>query len=139
MPQFRMKSPPTAGGSYPPPRSSKFVIPPLSLPLLSPLLLKIGETFGQIAMTMNWLFCPGFPTGLLAKIQKAINSSPAATTVLYVKTNGLKLNYKTDCSVCSLGSNIKRGKALAELEKVTNQARRESEGARRENARWSGC
>ena len=119
--------------SNPPPRKATFSIPNLSLlllPSLSPLLLKIGKAIANIAMifmvlSLSWLACTQLP--LLAKIQKATNDSLTIATVSGDHLAGIETHYRLFYDLQIQISEY--SKALAEVERVTMQAKEKSKNA----------
>lgn len=101
-----------------------FSIPTLSLPSLSPLLLMIGQAFAKIAMkfmvlSLPWLACTQQP--LLAKIQKVTDDSLATATVSGGQWAEIEMQHRLSYDLHREIS--KHSKALAELERVSRQAR----------------
>lgn len=119
--------------SNPPPRKATFSIPNLSLPSLpslSSILLKIGKAIANIAMifmvlSLSWLACTQLP--LLAKIQKATNDSPMTATVSGDHWAGIETHYRLFYDLQIQISEY--SKALAEVERVTMQAKEKSKNA----------
>lgn len=128
MPQCDAKSrPPGWTGS--PPKKGRFATPTFSLPslpLLSPLLLKIGNIASIfIALCLPWLACTQLR--LLVKTQKGIDSSIVKTAISGDQWRGIEQHNRLffDLQVAL----SEHSKASAELEKVTAQAEEESEQA----------
>lgn len=119
--------------SNPPPRKATFSIPNLSLPSLpslSSLLLKIGTAIANIAMifmvlSLSWLACTQLP--LLAKIQKATNDSRTTGPVPGDHWAGIETHYRLFYDLQIQISEY--SKALAEVERVTIQAKEKSKNA----------
>lgn len=116
--------------SDPPPIKATFSIPTLSLPSLSSLLLMIGKAIANIAMifmalSLSWLACTQLP--LLAKIQKATDGSLATASVSGGNWAEIEMHHRLSYDLQREIS--ERSKALAEVERVTRQAREESKKA----------
>lgn len=106
--------------SNPPPRKA---IPTLSLPSLSPLLLKIGKTIAKIitislVLSLSWLACTQLP--LLAKIKKATNVPLTTATVSGDQWADIETHHRLFYDLQTEISG--RDKALAEVESVKMQA-----------------
>ncbi|MCJ1342835.1 hypothetical protein MMC31_001024 [Peltigera leucophlebia] len=129
MPQYHVKPHPAAGSSNPT-TNPKFAIPTLSLPLLSTLLVMIGEAFANIAMAfivfcLPWLACGKLP--LPNKIQQATYNSLAAATLSEEQWDEIEPHNRLFCELQVAIS--EHGKGLAEAEMVMIKEREGNEEA----------
>ncbi|MCJ1342134.1 hypothetical protein MMC31_000314 [Peltigera leucophlebia] len=108
MPQCHMKPRPAAWSSNLLPKNLKFAIPIFSLPSLSPLFLKIGN--------ISWIF-----------IALSTDSSLVTTAVSGDQGHEIELHIRLFCALQVTLSEHKD--ALAEADKVTMQAKKESDKA----------
>ena len=129
MPQCPTIPRPSTRSSNPCLKHAKFAIPifsPSSLSSLSPLFLKMGNIVKiSIALCLPWLACTQLR--LLAKIQKATDNSLVTTVESGDQWHDIELHNRMFCDLQVTLSEHK--KALAEAEKVTIQAKEDSEKA----------
>lgn len=126
MPRHHSKPRPVGGSNDPPSTHAKF-----SLPFPSQLLLKIGDIIFEIAMAFIALSLPWLAAtqlNLLAKAVPARADNPLAmTTVSGEQWKEIELHSSLSCDLQMAIS--ERREALAEVERVTNQAMEEGEKA----------